>query len=126
MFGVVVILRLAMELLTAEGTDEAARMLYEIYQTLLAFRVLCVAVVMLRFVSVYRPLGILIIVLQRMISDDILTFMLLFAVLAFGCSFSLTALQLAGHWDMSLDKEERSSFKTIFSMDHGGFWSPWW
>ena len=60
-------------------------------------RELFVFTLILRFLSVFKSLGVLLIIISAMMTD-LITFMVIFGVITVAFSISLSGLQLSGHF----------------------------
>jgi len=76
--------------------DEWATWLYNVYRTSMSLNSIFVVVSALRFLAVYKPIGVLIVMINQMVAD-LITFMALLAAVTVGFAFALAGLQLQGH-----------------------------
>ena len=88
---------------------------YEGYAVIISIKVILVFLLLFPFLSEWRPLGVLIIVVTRMV-NDMTTFIILFMVVTLGFSFSLLGLEYAGHYDRP-DSDHWST---------NGLFTPFW
>eukprot|EP00966_Prymnesium_polylepis_P286897 6626636-Prymnesium_polylepis.1 len=90
--------RLIMEAFDTESEDGYywGMVLYDVYQTSMSINSIVIVVTALRFLAVYRPIGVLIIVMSGMVAD-LITFIALLAAVTIGFSVALAGLQLKGN-----------------------------
>lgn len=100
--------------------------LYRTYQTLLAFNVLIVTVLMLPYFVEWRDFGILVIIWQEMITD-IQTWSLLFFVFLLGFALCFAGFEQAGFYvQPELDDGVNATAANSFTSVYGAFWAPFW
>jgi len=89
---------LIMEAFDTESEDGYywGMVLYDVYQTSMSINSIVIVVTALRFLAVYRPIGVLIIVMSGMVAD-LITFIALLAAVTIGFSVALAGLQLKGN-----------------------------
>ena len=102
---------------------EAGRQLYESYQVVVSLYAIFVCVQAMRFVSVQRSLGVLVLMLQQMVVD-VGVFLVLFAIVTLGFTVTLVGLQRQG----SLDLTNQADEPIPYNMDNANsaLFAPFW
>jgi len=103
------------------------RKLYTAYQVIISLKTIVVCFQSLTYLSVYKPLGVLIIMVEEMI-QDVLNFILLFMVVTFAFMLGMVGLQMAGMYRNTdaYDTSEGNAHQYDPFFNVGSFWGPLW
>lgn len=97
--------------------------LYTAYQVIISLKTIFVCFQSLTYLSVYKPLNVLIIMVEEMI-QDVLNFILLFMVVTFAFMLGMVGLQMAGMYRNGEFAQPDNQYDPFFNM--GAFWGPLW
>lgn len=141
LFVVAVGIRVAMEKPYSEGNLDEAKFLYDWYQVLVSLKaMLVISLDWMPFLSEYQPLGVLYIIVCAMV-QDVITWVLLFAVFTSAFMVSFMGLQNARRYSNNIDIEgftdvasinvsalSKDEITSIFNWQDslGGLWAPLW
>ena len=139
LFVVAVGVRIAMERPYAANDFDEAKYLYDIYQVLVSLKaMLVISLDWMPYLSEYQPLGVLYIIVCAMV-QDVITWILLFAVFTSAFMVMLIGLQNAGMFtnyieeysdidsiNVSALSEEEIKWHFDYYVARGGFWAPMW
>ena len=141
LFVVAVGIRVAMEKPYSEGNLDGAKFLYDWYQVLVSLKaMLVISLDWMPFLSEYQPLGVLYIIVCAMV-QDVVTWVLLFAVFTSAFMVSFIGLQNARRYSNAIDFEgftdvssinvsalSKDEIASIFNWQDslGGLWAPLW
>ena len=139
LFVVAVGVRIAMERPYAANDFDEAKKLYDLYQVVVSLKaMLVISLDWMPYLSEYQPLGVLYIIVCAMV-QDVITWILLFAVFTSAFMVMLIGLQNAGMFtnyieeysdidsiNVSALSEEEIKWHFDYYVARGGFWAPMW
>tara|TARA_B110001452_G_scaffold21628_1_gene17351 strand:+ start:612 stop:4946 length:4335 start_codon:yes stop_codon:yes gene_type:complete len=102
--------------------DELSRTLeiYKAYKIIISLKTILIFLQTLPYLAVYRPLGVLVIVVTEMLGD-VVNFSILFATITMAFMLGFMGLQSAGSFSGHVEVEKYHAFGV-----GGAFWSPLW
>ena len=139
LFVVAVGVRIAMERPYAANDFDEAKRLYDIYQVLVSLKaMLVISLDWMPYLSEYQPLGVLYIIVCAMV-QDVITWILLFAVMTSAFMVMLMGLQNAGKFTNYIDDyadisginvsaltKDEIEWHFDYNVARGGMWAPLW
>jgi len=139
LFVVAVGVRIAMERPYASNDFDEAKSLYDLYQVLVSLKaMLVISLDWMPYLSEYQPLGVLYIIVCAMV-QDVITWILLFAVFTSAFMVMLVGLQNAGRYtnyiedyadingiNVSALTKDEIKWHFDYNVARGGSWAPLW